>query len=431
MTSTLLLTLSLLAAPPVDWPQFRGPTGDGHAVAQHLPTTWSETAGVVWKTELPGRGWSSPVVAGGKAWLTTAEETAYTQQQREAKFAANPHADMLQTHAAVTLYALELDLESGKVLRRIELLTVDDPEPIHANNSYATPTPVLADGRLLCDFGSLGTCALDVRTGEVLWTKQLKVNFITGAGSSPVVWRNLMILTRDGADEQYVAALDVKTGDEVWRTPRPKIDSKDTNMHRSFSTPLVITHDGAEQVIVPGAQWLVSYEPATGAERWRVNVGPGYSIVPRPVYGDGLVYACTGFVSPQLWAVRVDGARDVTESHVAWKLARQVSETASPILVGEELFFVSSKGVATCVDAKTGEQRWQERLGGNFNASPLYADGKLYFLSQEGQMIVLNPGRKFEPLARNQLFGQFLASPVAVGERMLLRSDSHLYLIGK
>lgn len=430
MSSTLLITLALLTAPPAaDWPQFRGPGGDGHAQAKNLPTTWSEAAGVAWKTELPGRGWSSPVVVGERIWLTASEVTALTEEQRKKKLETVAGAEQLTTHGSVSLFALEVDLASGKLLRRLELFSVEDPPPIHANNSYATPTPVLSSGLLLCDFGSLGTCAVDIASGEVKWKKTLTVDFVTGAGSSPVVWRGKLILVRDGADDQYVVALDVNSGEELWRAKRPPIAAKDPVARRSFSTPLVITHDGREQLMVPGAQWLVSYDPATGKEWWRVNFGDGFSVVPRPVYADGIVYFCTGFAPPQLWAVRVGGQGDVTESHIAWKYTRQVSETSSPLLIGSELFFVSSKGVATCLNATNGEEYWQQRLGGNYSASPLAADGKLYFLSQEGRTTVLLPGQAFKELASNQLFGQFLASPVVAGDRILLRSDSHLYCL--
>ncbi len=430
MSPTLLLTLALLTAPP-DWPQFRGPGGDGHALAKGLPATWSEAAGVVWKTELPGRGWSSPVVSGGRVWLTAAEVTALTEEQRKKKLSTVAGAEQLTTHGGVNLFALEVDLTTGKLLRRIDLFDSEDPPPIHANNSYATPTPVIAGGLLLCDFGSLGSCAVDLVTGEVQWKRKLAVDFVTGAGSSPVVWRDRLILVRDGADDQYVAALKLASGEEVWRAPRPPLATKDPVARRSFSTPLLIAHEGREQLIVPGANWLVSYDPATGKEWWRADFGAGFSLVPRPVYAEGTVYFCTGFSPPQLWAVRVDGQGDVTQSHVAWKYARQVPETSSPILIGSEIYFVSSKGVATCLAAQTGAELWQQRLGGNYNASPIFADEKLYFLSQEGRTTVLHPGKEFKELSTNQLFGEFFASPVVVGERILLRSDSHLYSLGK
>jgi outer membrane protein assembly factor BamB len=418
-----------LAAPPADWPQFRGPAGDGHGIGLKLPVQWSETEGIAWKTELPGRGWSSPVAKGKRIWLTTAEETAYSDDERQKKLAAAPQGESFRTHAEVTLLALEFDLESGKLLRKIELFSVREPEPIQATNSYATPTPVLAGDKLVCDFGSLGTCVLNTTSGEVVWRKAIKVDYVTGAGSSPIVCGERVILTRDGADEQFVAALNLAAGEELWRTARPSIDAKEPLMHRSFSTPLVITHLEREQLIVPGAQWLASYDPATGKEWWRVNFGSGFSTVPRPVFANGLVYFCTGFGPPQLWAVRVDGRGDVTESHVVWKHKRQVPEVSSPIVIGGELYFVSGKGVVTCLDAATGEQLWQERIGGNHSASPICADGKLYFLSSEGRTTVLNPGRKFEVLATNQLFGTFFASPVVAGNKLLLRSDSHLYAV--
>jgi len=228
-----------------------------------------------------------------------------------------------------------------------------------------------------------------------------------------------------------VIALNKLTGKEFWRTSRPPIEATDDKLRRAFSTPLVITHAGKEQLVVPGAQWVCSYEPATGKEIWRADFGAGHAVVPRPVFRDGLVYICTGFMKPELWAIKVDGSGDVSKSHVVWTFDKQVPEISSPLVSAGEVYFVSSKGVATCLDAKTGDQLWQHRLGGNFAASPLLADGKLYFTSQEGVTTVLKPGRDYEEIARNQLFGQTLASLAIAGDSLLIRTQSQLFCIRK
>ena len=433
LLATLLLTLTLCgSAAAQDWLQFRGPSGDGCAQAKNLPERWGGFDPVAWQAEIPGQGWSSPIVVAGRIWLTTAEQTALDEKAREKKLAANPVLTPdFQTHSSVTLLAIELDAASGKILRKLELFTADDPKPIHAQNSYASPTPVSDGERLYCHFGSLGTVCVELKSGKVVWKKQLQVDDITGPGSSPVLWKERLIFACDGADKQFVIALDKLTGEEAWRTSRPPIEAADEKLRRAFSTPLVITHAGREQLIVPGAQWVCSYEPATGKEIWRANFGGGHAVVPRPVYKDGVVYICTGFLRPELWAIKVDGEEDVSSSHVLWTHDKQVPEISSPLVAGNEIYFVSSKGVATCLDAQSGEELWQHRLGGNYAASPLLADGKLYFTSQEGVTSVLRPGREYQEIARNQLFGQTLASLAVSGDSLLLRTQSQIFCLRK
>ena len=432
---TLLPVLAIIAAAASlanaeDWLQFRGPRGDGITDVKGLPTKWSDGENIAWQTEIPGRGWSSPIVLRDRIWLTTAEPLALPTKEREARLAKLPYVPQdLTAHAAVTVYAIELDAATGQRLRQIELFTAENPPIIHASNSYASPTPVCDGKHLYCHFGSLGTCALELAGGKVAWHERHAIDEITGGGGSPVLWNDLLIFACDGADEQFVLALDKATGKTVWKTPRPPIDASDAKLRRAFSTPLVVTHAGREQLLLPGAQWACSYEPASGKELWRVNIGDGHAVVPRPVYQDGIAYICTGFMKPQLWAIRVDGTGDVTDTHVIWSHDKQVPEISSPLVFGGEIYFVSSLGVATCLDAQTGEQLWQERLGGNFAASPLFAGGKLYFTSQVGTTTVVQPGRKFAELTKNQLFGQTMASLAVCGDGLLIRTSSHLYCV--
>ena len=426
--------LGPVLAPAADWPQFRGPRGDGTAEARNLPTQWGGGFGeLAWQAEIPGRGWSSPVVVGNRVWLTTAESLALPTADRQRKLEQGLYKDFqeqFQAHSSVTLYASEIDLKSGELLRNIELFTCEDPAPIHATNTYASPTPVTDGERLYCHFGSLGTVALDLASGQVVWKERFQLDDITGPGSSPALWHDKLILPCDGVDQQFVIALDKHTGKTVWKSPRPKMDAEGKH-RRAFSTPLVIEHGGKQQVVVPAAQWVCGYDPASGEELWRANFGPGHATIPRPVYQGGLVYICTGYLKPHLWAIRVDGRGDVTESHVAWWWEKQVPEISSPIVVDSELYFVSTLGVLTCLDAKSGRQVWQQRLGGNFAASPIAADGKLYFTSQEGVTTVLKPGREYHELSRNQLIGQTMASPAIAGEALLIRADRMLYCVGK
>jgi len=424
-------SLNAVTVSAQNWPQFRGPNGDGCVVAKNLPERWGGFDAPAWQTEIPGSGWSSPVVVGGRVWLTSAKQAALEEKEREKKLAANPILTPdFQTHASATLLAIEIDAASGKLLRQIELFTFADPKPIHAQNTYASPTPVSDGERLYCHFGSLGTVCLEMKSGKTLWKQVLTVEEITGPGGSPVLWKDLLIFACDGTDQQFVIALDKLTGQQIWRTNRPPIEAEDNKLRRAFSTPLTITHAGKEQLIVPGAQWVCSYEPGTGKEIWRANFGAGHAVVPRPVFKNGLVFICTGYMKPELWAIKVDGTGDVTDSHVVWTCEKQVPEISSPLVSGGEVYFVSSKGVATCLDAKTGEQIWQHRLGGNFAASPILADGKLYFFAEDGKCYVLAPGRQFKLLATNTLSkGTIMASPAVAEKSLIVRTTEGVYRI--
>jgi outer membrane protein assembly factor BamB len=392
----IFLSVPILAQ---DWPEFRGPTGQGHSEERGLPLAWSETSNVRWKAAIPGKGWSSPAIRGDRVWLTTAMEEGRS------------------------LRALCLDRETGAILRNIELFRLKSYGPLHAKNSLASPTPVIEGDRIYLHFGAHGTACIN-EAGEILWKTRLDYdNGQHGPGGSPVIYDDLLILSCDGQETQYVAALDKLTGKTRWKKFREGA--------QAYTTPLVVRLPAGDQLISPGAFRAIAYEPRTGKELWQVRYGDGFSNVPRPVYGDGLVYICTGFHQPQLLAVRLDGRGDVTKSHVAWTLKRGVPLTPSPLLVGDELYLVSDNGIATCVDAKTGAPHWQERLGGNHSASPLYADGRIYLLSEEGESAVIAPGKQFKRLATNHLDGQTLASMAVSGGSVFVRSQTHLYRLAE
>jgi len=386
-----------------DWPQFRGPDGQGHAVTESAPLAWSETENVRWKTPVPGTGWSSPVVAGGRVWLTTAV------REREGT-----------RTGPMSLRAIAFDLESGQELVNVELFRGPSPEIYNIKNSEASPTPVVSGDRVFVHFGWLGTAALST-SGDVLWKTRLDYESQHGNGGSPIVYRDLLIISADGHDDAFVIALDTATGKTRWRTRRR------FPFDQAYSTPLAITTPSGDQIVSAGAHRAAAYEPERGREVWHVNYRGGFSNVPRPVFGHGLVFITTGFDDPSLLAVKVDGEGDVTRSHVVWTIRRGVPHTPSPILVGDLLFFVSDIGIATCVDARTGEPKWQQRLHGNYSASPILAAGRLYFQSEEGTTTVVAPTEEFTVLARNQLGGSTLASFAVAGRAFIVRSDTHLY----
>ena len=409
----LLLTIMCLVCSPLnaaDWPQFRGPGGQGHSDATNLPLTWSETENVVWKVPVAGLGWSSPSIQGDQIWLTTAIDDGKS------------------------LHAIALDRATGKTIHDVVVFELADPGAVHSKNSHASPTPLIEDDRVYIHFGAHGTACLKT-DGSVVWkTQELKHNHRHGPGGSPVIYQNLLILNCDGSDLQYVVALDKNTGKEVWKKKREHIGedriSGKSSVPMAYTTPLLTEINGKIQLLSSGADSIVSYDPLTGDELWWFRYD-GYSNVPRPVVGKGHVFISSGYDRPEFFAVRVDGTGDVTESHLAWNMKKAAPLNPSPLLLGDELYLVSDNGIATCLDAVSGEQHWQERIGGNFSASPTFADGRIYFLDEEGKTTVVASGKKFEVLASNQLEGRTLASPAMVDSSIFLRTDTHLYRIEK
>lgn len=421
-----VLAGALLQAEDLNWPQFRGPRGDGHTSSTGLPLHWSESSNVVWQTPIPGKAWASPVIWGDQIWLANATEDG------------------------TELSAVCVDRDSGRVVRDLKLFTVENPQFCHKFNSYASPTPVLEEGRLYITFGAAGTAAVDTRTGAKLWERRDFVcNHYRGAGSSPIVYGDLLILHFDGSDRQYVVALDKHTGRTVWERPR-SIDFQDLDEHgrpmiegdlrKAFATPHVAVLEGRPTLLSQGAKALYAYDPLTGEEWWRVEERNNHSASTRPVLGHGLIFAPSGFSSGQLMAIRpgrpgevIDAnapARPDTKLQVVWMTRRGVPKKPSLVLVGDLLFGVEDGGVATCWEARTGRVVWNERLGGNYSASLLAGEGRVYYFSEEGKTtVVAADTRTFHKLAENQLGDGFMASPAVSGRALFLRSRSMLYRI--
>lgn len=423
--AALILTSPLVQA---DWPEFRGPTGDGHVAAgdsepRGLPLTWSETENVRWKTAIPHRGWSTPVIMNDQVWLTTATEDGHDY------------------------FAICVDAKTGDIVHNKKLFHHDKPEPLGNNlNCYASPSPAIEPGRLYVHFGSYGTACLDTNSVETLWSRDdLPCRHYRGPSSSVVLFENLVILTLDGVDQQYVTALDKITGDTVWKTPRD-VEWNDQNItgeyakyahlardgdfRKAHSTPLIVTgSDGRAQLVSGGAKAAFAYDPRTGREIWRVNYDD-WSVAPRPLYERGTAYLVTGLMHPELWAIRIDGTGNLTETdHVTWRIKKSVAKTASPILVDGLIYMVGDEGIVTATEAATGEPVWSKRLDGKFAASPIYGDGRIYFCNQDGNTTVIKPGREFEVLATNTLDNGLMASPAASGRALYLRTKTDLYRI--
>lgn len=385
-----------------EWPEFRGPGAQGHSAERGLPVQWAEGTNVLWKSSVPGLGWSTPVVANGRVWVTTAVE------QR-----------------GVSLRAIAFDVESGKEVVNVEVFKIPlDRRELNPKNSWASPSPVLDGDRVYVHFGADGTAALTT-TGDIVWKARFEYQSQHGAGGSPVVYGDLLIFSCDGSDAAFVIALDKRTGKVKWKSNRGFPSDQ------AYTTPLIIRAADRDQLISVGAFRARAYDPLTGKEIWRVRYDEGFSNVPRPVFAHGLVFIVTGFQQPELLAVRPDGTGDVTKTHIAWRLQRGAPLTPSPIVVGDELYIVTDGGIASCIDAKTGAVIWQSRLGGTYSASPVHADGRLYFAAEQGVTTVIAPGREARRLATNKLDGSLLASMAVARGSIFLRTDSHLYRIAE
>jgi outer membrane protein assembly factor BamB len=401
------LSFAIMSFAEDNWPDFRGPHGDGISNATGLPLEWSETKNIKWKTAIHDCGFSTPVVWGEQIWLTTA--------------AADGHK----------FYGLCIDKNTGKIVHDILLFEETNPQAKNDLNSYATPSPVIEQGRVYLHFGTFGTVCLDTQTGFKIWERRdLHCDHLQGPASSPFLFENLLILHLEGQDVQMIVALDKKTGKTIWRTDRPAELYQTIPLYKkAYITPILIQVNGQPQLISNGAQACIAYDPRTGKEIWRVYYG-GDSTISRPVAADGLVFVNTGLIKPQeLWAVRPDGTGDVSSSHVVWKVVDNVPGESSPVVVNGRVYMVNEHGVLTCLDDKTGAVVWTQKLAGQYGASPVYADGRIYFFSKKGLTTVIQQGSEYKLLAQNQLDDGFMASPAITGTSLILRTITHLYRI--
>jgi outer membrane protein assembly factor BamB len=414
-----LLAISMPLVAQKNWPQFRGPEGNGHAAATDLPLEWAEDKNVKWKAPIHGKGWSSPVVWGKQVWLTTATENGKK------------------------LSVLCLDLDSGRVLLDKKLFDVAEPQFCHKFNSYASPTPVIEAGRVYISFGSPGIACIDTKSLKVKWTRRDFVcDHFRGAGSSPILFGDLLINHHDGADLQYAFALNKTNGRTVWNTKR-SVDYKDLgtdgkpkaggDWRKAYATPHIFKINGKPVLVSSGAKAHYGYEPATGRELWRVVELGQHSAAARPIFGHDLFYISTGFSKSQIIAIRPGGKGIITKTHVAWRYARGgVPKKPSLLLIDDLIYMIGDQGgLVTCVEAKTGKEIWSERISGNYSASPLYTNGRLYFFSEEGKTTILATGREFKEIAKNKLTAGFMASPAVAGQSLFLRTKTHLYRIEK
>jgi outer membrane protein assembly factor BamB len=424
----LLLTAPLVTAEEVNWPEFRGPRGNGTTTSTHLPLRWgaqTNSATVKWDIAIHGRAWSSPVVWGRQVWVTTATEDGHE------------------------LFAVCADKDTGKIVWDLKPFDVAKPQYCHPFNTYASPTPAIEEGRLYATFGAAGTACVDTRTAKVLWTRRdLECNHYRGAGSSPILYGDCVFLNFDGSDQQYVVALDKKSGKTVWQKKR-SIDFDDLDsdgkpfsegdLRKAFATCQVTVFDGRTMLLSQGSRALYAYEPVSGAELWRLEERSNYSGSTRPVTGNGLIFVPSGFPSGEVLAIRPGQAGECLDSktngpagmrlNVVWKTKQRAPKKPSLVLMDGLLYAIEDTGTATCWEALTGNVVWSEHIGGHFSASPLGAPDRMYLFSEEGKTTVLAPGRQFRKIAENEIGDGFMASPAVSGNALYLRSRTHLYRV--
>jgi len=435
-TALCIILLSQPLAHAQDWPQWRGADGQGHAPADAKPpTTWSEKKNIAWKTPLAGRGWSSPVIADGMAWMTAAHETPATPEEAKRRLKKNTGGQPVTLLAEVRFNAIGVDLKTGEVKHDFELFSVKEPQWVHRFNSYASPTPWLEGGKLYCHFGALGTACVDTATAKVLWKNtdpDLLVMHENGPGGSAVLSGKSLIFHLDGSDRQMIVALDADTGKVKWKTPRSGKLHENPQLKKAYGTPLLAKVGGKTQVLSQGANWIYGYDPANGKELWKLSYGGlGFSNVARAVTKGDRLFLATGFMQSKLQAIDLNPATKKPE--IAWEYSKAVPKSPSPIIVGDYLYFVAdSGGTLTCLEAESGDQVWRERISsGTYWSAPTHANGHIYFHSEEGTTSVIKAGEEFEVVAENKLDGRNFASLAVIGNDLLLRTDKALYRISE
>ena len=415
MKGCILLLITVASCVVIEaneqWSQFRGHYGNGIIKSTSAPINWSENTNIDWKTPIHDRGWSSPVIWNDQIWMTTA------------------------TKDGNKMYAICVNKLSGKIEHDIHVFDVKSPQAITNENTYASPTPVIEEGRVYVHFGTYGTACISTKDGQILWKRRdLNCDHEIGAGpaSSPFIYNNFLIFNVDGRDVQYVIALNKETGETAWKTNR-SVDFSDVqvNQRKAYGTPFIIPRGNTNQMVSIGAKGVYSYDPENGKELWKAE-HRGWSIAPRPVYGEGLVFTMIDRDRPEMWAINPNGSGDITETHIQWKETKRMPPRASPIIIKGLLFVVDRNGYISCIEAKTGKSIWQKRMKGRFSASPILANNLIYFFNEDTVCTIIKPTRELEIVAENKLSGdKLMATPAFDENSIYIRTEKKLTRIVK
>jgi outer membrane protein assembly factor BamB len=403
-------------AQQANWTHFRGSKLNGISESANPPVKWSTNSNIRWKTDLAGKGWSSPVVWGDQVWLTFA------------------------TDDGKSMKAVCLDFKTGKAIFDLPLFSPDSVESKHSINTYATPTPCIEEGFVYVHFGTYGTACLKTSDGKLVWQRtDLNCKHVQGPGSSPFMYKNLLILHLEGTDVQYLVALDKNTGKTVWRTERPEkvYEPLAPIGKKAYITPLIVNVKGRDLLISNGSAICQAFDPLTGQEIWEIMQGIE-STIAMPIEENGLVYFIPGFVdSPdgekytELIAVNPDGKGDISKTNVLWRLKVPVLQLLTPVIHNGLIYTIDTQNMLSCIDSKTGTVLYSQRMKNKHYASPISAAGRIYFTSAKGETTVVKEGRKLEVEAVNQLPGEVFATPSILRNVILFRTDKSLYCIGK
>jgi outer membrane protein assembly factor BamB len=414
-----------------NWPQWRGPYSQGVSDDKGLPTEWSDTKNIAWKTPIAGSGHSSPIVWGNRIFLTTSIEGPVVPGHQAYKHILGgrefKHPDWAGSDHSYAFKVICVDANKGKLLW--EQTAYDGPvfDHRHRRNTYASPTPVTDGKYVYAWFGSEGLYCYDF-SGKLVWKQSLGgiPQLGMGPGSSPVLYENLVIVTadQDGGDTSYIVALDKKTGAQAWKVPR--------NNHASWATPVLIKTARRTELVVSGSEWIVSYDPATGKELWKCK-GVESHAIPTPVVMGDIAVLSAGSQAKRALAVRVGGAGDITDSpNILWKYQKGTAYVPSPILYGDYVYLMTDAGLLTCIDVKTGEVKYEggrPPVPAKFMASPVAFDGKILMTSEDGDTFVLKAGPAYEVLRTNTLGEPIYASPAIANGKIYIRGERHLYCI--
>ena len=415
MKGCILLLITVASCVVIEaneqWSQFRGHYGNGIIKSTSAPINWSENTNIDWKTPIHDRGWSSPVIWNDQIWMTTA------------------------TKDGNKMYAICVNKLSGKIEHDIHVFDVKSPQAITNENTYASPTPTVEEGRVYIHFGTYGTACISTKDGQILWKRRdLNCDHEIGAGpaSSPFIYNNFLIFNVDGRDVQYVIALNKETGETAWKTNR-SVDFSDVqvNQRKAYGTPFIIPRGNTNQMVSIGAKGVYSYDPENGKELWKAE-HRGWSIAPRPVYGEGLVFTMIDRDRPEMWAINPNGSGDITETHIEWKETKRMPPRASPIIIKGLLFVVDRNGYISCIEAKTGKSIWQKRMKGRFSASPILANNLIYFFNEDTVCTIIKPTRELEIVAENKLSeDKLMATPAFDENSIYIRTEKKLTRIVK
>lgn len=416
--TSVLFTSSTAQAQTTNWTQFRGPNGNGIAEGmQNLPMKW-DTSAIKWRIDIHDKGYSSPVVYDNQIWLTTA-----TSDGKE-------------------LYAVCIDFQTGRIIKDIKVFTPSEVEGKHQLNTYATPTPCIEKGFVYVHFGSMGTACINTSDGSVVWKREdLKCRHVQGPASSPVLYKNLLILHFEGVDERYIIALDKTNGNTVWRTDRPAEPYKPLSWiaKKAYITPIVINVKGQDMLISNGSAVCQALDPNTGQEIWRVVDG-AESTIAMPFTENGVLYWYTGYMEAadgskftDLLAVNPDGKGDITSTNIMWKMQDELSQNhaLSPVIKDGLIYTVNTRNSMMCISAATGKVVWSQHMRSSFHSSPVYADGKIWFFSVKGEAIAIKSGTKYDIAAQNQLDSGIWATPAFLRNSAIVRTEKSLYMIGQ